>query len=254
MELKQGNEPAQPPADDIGSTTGKGIWSVIVGVFSAPGQAFARYNQQPSIWVPLILTVVLIFVFSGLFSPYQSQAQLELMRRSPSIAPEMLQMIEQQSANSGFLRGALAGGAFGLIATILGALLAWLIGTFFFGGITTFKKIWGVTLLGGLIGCVGKVLLLPLVMAKNSVTVSIGLGALYPSKDITSVLYMILMYFDGFTIWAIIVTGIGYAAIFAFSRGKGIAVSVIVSLVGMVAALGLAVIGMSFAGLDIHFL
>ncbi|NMC45101.1 MAG: hypothetical protein GYA46_14365 [candidate division Zixibacteria bacterium] len=253
MELKQGDSPTESSADGTGQPAA-GIWSTIIGVFSAPTQAFARYNQNPSIWIPLILTVVLVFVFSGIFSPYQSRASLAMMRRSPSIAPEMLQMIEQQSANSGFLQGAATGAITAVIAGILAALLAWLVGTFFFGGTTTFKKIWGVTLLGGLIGVAGKLLLLPLVVAKNSVTVSLGPAALYPAKDITSILYMILMFFDAFTIWAMIVTGIGYGVIFAFSRGKGIGVSVIVTLVGMIAALGLAVIGMSFAGLDIHFL
>lgn len=253
MELKQGMEPAEPSADSSAPPTGS-IWSVIIGVFSAPTRAFAAYNQKPRIWVPLIIVVVLVTIFSGIYAPYQNRASLELMRQSTKLTPEMLQIFEQQSTNVGFVRSGLTGAATGVIVTIVVALLAWMTGTFFFGGTTTFKKIWGVGILGGLITCVGKILMLPLVAAKNSVAVSLGPAALYPSKDITSILFMILMYLDLFTIWAIIVTGIGYASVFDFSRNKGITISVIVTLISMVVGLGLGIFGMSVAGLDVHFL
>ena len=147
------------------------------------------------------------------------------------------------------------GRATAVIVTVIMALLAWMTGTFFFGGTTTFKKIWGVTMLGGLIGCVGKILMLPLVIAKNSIAVSLGPAALYPSKDITSILFMILMYLDLFHhMVGDRFTGIGYAAVFDFPRGKGIAISVIVTLIVMAVGSGLGVFGMSVAGLDVHFL
>jgi hypothetical protein len=253
MELKQGIEPTEPSGDGAGAVTG-GIWSIIIGVFSAPTQAFAAYNQKPRIWIPLIVVVILVTVFSGLYAPYQNRASQELMRQSTKLTPEMLQAIEQQSANAGFIRSGLTGAATAVIVTVIVALLAWMTGTFFFGGTTTFKKIWGVTILGGLIGSVGKLLMLPMVMVKNSVAVSLGLAALYPSKDITSILFMILMYLDLFTIWSVIVSGIGYAAVFDFARGKGISISVIVTLIVMVVGLGLGIFGMSMAGLNVHFL
>jgi hypothetical protein len=253
MELKQGNEPLGSPVES-GEPTQNGIWSIIVGVFTAPGQAFIAYNRKPTIWVPLIVMVVLVAAFSGAYAPYQSRAQIELMRQSTTLPPEALQAIEQQSANPSFLRSAITGAIMAVIVSVITALLAWMTGTFFFGGTTTFKKIWGVSMLGALIGCVGKLLMLPLVIAKNSVAVSLGPAALYPSKDLTSILYMILMYLDLFTIWSVIVTGIGYAAVYNFSWGKGVAVSVIVTLVIMIVALGLGIFGMSVAGLNVHFL
>ncbi|MDD4050843.1 MAG: YIP1 family protein [candidate division Zixibacteria bacterium] len=253
MELKQGVEPTGSSAESGGPTTNS-IWSIMLGVFTAPARALAAYNQKPTIWVPLIVFVVLVTVFSGAYAPYQNKASLELMRQSTTLTPEMLQSIEQQSANVSFVRSALTGAAMAVIVTVIMGLLAWMAGTFFFGGTTTFKKIWGVTILGGLIGSVGKLLMLPLVIAKNSVAVSLGPAALYPSKDMTSILFMILMYLDLFTIWSVVVSGIGYAAVFDFPRGKGITISVIVTLISMVVGLGLGMFGMSMAGLDVHFL
>ena len=253
MELKQGTEPTGPSAESVAPET-TSIWSIMLGVFTAPARAFAAYNRKPQIWIPLIVVVILVTIFTGIYAPYQSRASLELMRQSTKLTPEMLQIFEQQSANASFVRSALTGAATGVIVTVIVALLAWMTGTFFFGGTSTFKKIWGVTILGGLIGSVGKMLMLPLVIAKNSIAVSLGPAALYPSKDITSILFMILMYLDLFTIWSVIVSGIGYAAVFDFTRGKGITISVIVTVITMVVGLGLGIFGMSVAGLDVHFL
>lgn len=232
---------------------GAGIWSILLGVVTAPGQAFAAFNRKPSLLVPLIIAVILMAIVSGAYAPYQTRASYEVMKQSPNVPPEILRGIELQMSGNNFALSALTGGIWAVIITVIVALIAWMIGNFFFGGTTGFKKVWGVTLLGGLIVSAGKILMLPLVIAKDSIMVSLGPAALYPAKSITSIFYVMLMYLDVFAIWSVIVTGIGYAAIYGFARGKGITISVIVTVISMAVMLGFSILGMSFAGMDVHF-
>jgi hypothetical protein len=136
---------------------------------------------------------------------------------------------------------------------IIIALIAWGLGSFVMGGDSTFKKVWGVCLLGSLITMVGGIVKLPLIIAKGNMYVSFGLAALMPDKDFTSILYGVLFFFDAFMIWALIVTGIGFPVVFNISRGKGIAVSLIIDLLFVTFMIGAMAIGMGFAGVKITF-
>jgi hypothetical protein len=114
--------------------------------------------------------------------------------------------------------------------------------------------VWGVVLLANLIALVGGVLRSLLVVAKDSIFVSIGPAALMPGKDFTSILYAILYYTDFFAIWSVIVAGFGYAVIFGISRGKGMTISVVLWALGILFAVGAQLIGFSFAGVDVSFI
>lgn len=256
MEMKQGPEAAEP---STGSETGakKSVWAIVIGVFTAPKETFSAYNERPRILVPLIVAVILACVYSYFFKPYDDAAGMAMLRQSSRLTPEMVQQMEQQSLNPGTVGRVIS--AIVMVAkpvaiTLIGGLAAWLIGTFFFGGKTTFRKIWGVTILGSLITSLGGILLLPLVVAKNSVLISLGPAAIYPHKELTSVLYLILSYWNLFAIWSVIVTGIGYAAIYGFPQSKGITISVILTVLATLLMVGAAYVGMGFAGVDIHFL
>lgn len=139
-----------------------------------------------------------------------------------------------------------------MIWWLIVALISWGIGTFIFGGSSKFKTIWGVTILASLIpGICNLIVRLPMIMAKGDMYVSIGLAALFPDMDFRAIFYTVLFYLDAFAIWCMIVTGIGYAKALNISTGKGIATSVIVTLIMTTAFIGMSVLGMSFAGVEI---
>jgi len=107
--------------------------------------------------------------------------------------------------------------------------------------------------LAGFISIVGSLVKLPLMAAKNSMYVSFGLAALLPNKDFTSIVYWFLYFFDGFIIWSMIIAGIGYGVVFNISRGKGIAIAVIVTFIVAAISMALMAVGMSLAGVKITF-
>lgn len=240
-------------AAEAGAQESWSIWKIIAGVFTGPGAAFAAFNQKPRIWAVLIIGVILGAAAAGLQMPYSARVQYDIISQSTTLPPQAIEKMRTDAENPSVIKGAIVGGIMLVIMGLIGALLAWGIGSFIMGGNSTFKKTWGVTLLGGLIMAVGGLVKMPLVMAKNSMYVSLGPAALMPGKDFTSVFYMLAYYFDAFMIWALIVIGIGYAVVFNISRGKGIVTAVIANLIIIGFSLGLQIIGMSFAGVKMSF-
>lgn len=236
------------------SAAPRSIWAIIGDVFLAPTQAFESFKLKPTILVPLILIVLLGAISGGLTYKQNAQAQVDMLSSSTTLPPQALEQIRQQAQNPSPI-GSTAGGAIVLpIITLIGALVAWFFGSFIFGKKAAYLHVWGVVLLADLIALVGAVLRSLLVVAKDSLFVSIGPAALMPGKDFTSILYAILYYTDFFAIWSVIVAGIGYAAIFGISRGKGMTISVVIWALGILLAVGAQWIGFSFAGVEVSFI
>jgi len=231
----------------------RSMWSIMAGVFTSPAQAFGDFNRRPKIAVVLIVTIIMGMIIGATTARYSAKMQYDLASRSTAIPAQALEQLQEKVEHPSPVLSALLGGAGQTIVAVIIALLAWGIGSFVMGGDSTFKKVWGATLLGGLIGQVGGLVKIPLMMAKDSIYVSFGLAALFPTKDFTSILYGVLFYLDAFAIWAMIVTGIGYAAVFNISQGKGISISVILSILGICVAIGGMLVGMSFMGVKISF-
>ena len=229
------------------------IWSIMAGIFTGPAEAFAAYNRKPQIIIVLVVSLLLGMVSSYFMAEYQAKMQYDMISQSTVIPPQQLEQMRAGIENPKQITGAIFGAIGQLIAGVVVALVAWALGSFIFGGDSTFKKVWGVSLLGGLIMMVGAIVKLPLVLAKGSVYVSFGLAALFPDKDFTSILYGLLFYMDAFMIWSLIVTGIGYATIFNLSRGKGITIAIILDVIFVSFMIGIMAIGMSFAGVEIKF-
>lgn len=231
----------------------RSIWKIIIGVFAGPTEAFNAYNRRPTIWTILILSVILGFVLNVFLSAYNAQMQAELISKSSTLPPEILNQMQQNAQNPNRITGGLFGALSEVIFGVIMALMAWGIGSFVMGGNTTFKKVWGVTLLAGLIPLLGGLVKLPLMAAKNSMYVSFGLATLFPNKDFTSIFYWLLYFFDGFMIWSLIVAGIGYGIVFNITRGRGIAIAVIVTFIVAIISMALMAVGMSLAGVKITF-
>lgn len=231
----------------------RSIWSIMMGVFTSPTEAFAAYAKKPQIWIPLLILVVIIAVSTLPIVEYAARMQYDMMKTSTVIPPQALEQMRVDAENPNMVMSIL-GPAFGILFVVLvSTLVAWFIGGFIFGGQSKFKPIFGVTLLGSLISVMGGVARVPLVLAKKTMLVSIGLAAAMPGKDFTSMFYSFLYYLDFFAIWSIIITGFGYAAIFGLTRNKGIAVSVLSSVLIVVFMIGMTSLFMSMGGVKISF-
>jgi hypothetical protein len=236
------------------SAAPRSIWAIVGDVFLAPTQAFESFKLKPTILVPLILIVLLGAIAGGLPYKQNAQAQVDMLSSSTTLPPQALEQMRQQAQNPNPISSTVGGAIVIPIITLIGALIAWFFGSFIFGKKAAYLHVWGVVLLADLIALVGGVLRSLLAVAKDSMFVSIGPAALMPGKDFTSILYGILFYTDVFAIWSVIVAGLGYAAIFGISRGKGMTISFVIWALGILLAVGAQLIGFSFAGVDVSFI
>jgi len=231
----------------------RSIWAIIGDVFLAPTNAFESFKLKPTIWIPLILIILLGAIAGGLPYKQSAQSQVDIFRTSTTPDSPTVKAIIRRAQNPSPLTNTLAGAVGFPLITLIGALIALFFGSFIFGGKAAYLHVWGVVLLADLIAVIGGVLRSVLIVAKDSIYVSLGPAALLPGKDFTSMLYAILYYTDVFAIWSMIVAGFGYAAIFGISRGRGMTISIILWELGILVAVGGQLVGFSFAGVDVSF-
>ena len=115
------------------------------------------------------------------------------------------------------------------------------------GGKARFKQLLSVMLYGEIVYALGMIVTLPMILAKDSMLVSLSLGVLVPNPGPQNLAYMALSKIDVFIIWEIIVIGVGLAAVYGFSRNKGYLLSVL--SMGMLSILAIlsAAIGQAFS-------
>ncbi|MEE9441852.1 MAG: YIP1 family protein [candidate division Zixibacteria bacterium] len=230
------------------------IWRIIPAVIYSPVKAFEDYNKNPKLLFPIILVVILTGLFAAATTEYSAKLQYEIMQTSTVLPPAALEQMKSDYENPNYLKAGLFGAGFGLIPGLLAALVAWGVGTFFFGGTTKFTRVWGVSLLIGVIGLLASfVIKWPLMAASGSAQASIGFAAFFHNLGITSIFYLFLLYIDAIAIWLIILSGLAYSVVFGISRGKGMATSIITTLILVITMIGLQVIGMSFAGIELSW-
>jgi len=235
------------------TATETSIWSIIWNVFVAPTKAFMSFKASPAILIPLILLVIFGSLLGGIQAKYNRQLQFDLLKTSTEIPQEILVQRMEESEKEGNLRSYLIAPVPLVIMSVLTSLIAWFFGGVIYGGKTNFKSIWSVNLLALVITYLGGIIKTPLIIAKSSMYVSIGLAALYPNKIFTSFLYTLFYYLDAFMIWSIIVMGIGFGIIFNITRNKGIAVAAYSSLIMIFLFIGLSAFGLSMAGVRYTF-
>lgn len=235
------------------SATPRSIWAIVADVFLAPTKAFESFKLKPTIWIPLILIILLGALSGGLPYKQGGDGQVEILRESTTPESPIVQAMIQKAQNPSQLTSYIAAAVAVPVFTLIAALIAWFFGSFVFGQKSGYLRVWGVVLLADLISVLGGVLRSLLIVAKDSVYVSLGPAALLPGKDFTSILYSILYYTDFFAIWSLIVAGFGYAAIFGISRGKGMTISIVLWALGMLFLVGGQLIGFSFAGVHVSF-
>jgi hypothetical protein len=233
-----------------------GIWSIMLKVFTAPSEAYQALKQKPRVLWPMIIMIVMTAIAAMAMTKPSILMQIDLMARARNIPPQLLEQIRMQMEQGGtsqMITGGLIGGAAVIIFILIAAGVAMFVGSVMMGGKAGFKSVLAVALTSSLIVGLGGLIRLPLVFLKNSILVSIGLAALMPGKDFTSILYSILYQYDFFMIWSIIVAGIGYGIIYDMPRKKGIYIAIMASIIYVILGLASSIFGMVAAGIDMTF-
>lgn len=204
-------------------------------VFFKPAAFFEQLKNDPKILAPYIAMVILVAAFLFLASDLMLKMQVE--------SPEFQERMQGQEASPAVMSAikiTIIGGGLVVMALVplLSAGLALFFGNFVMAGEARFKQVLSVTLYASLIWALGMILMVPLMLAKDSLLVSMSLAIFVADQGIESLAYVALSKIGLFYIWEIIVAGIGFAAIYNFPRNKGYWLAVL--SVGMLSILHVA--------------
>jgi hypothetical protein len=216
--------------------------NIIVNVFASPAEAYEGIRTSPSrasVWlVPLLLTFVLAigsiwitFTNESIKSQIvdqqreRMQEQVQAGKISQERADEMLDQMEKGTGMFMAI-GIVGAGIMICIMLFVGALFLWLIGKLALkaeAGYGKYLELWGSSMWIGLLGGIVTILLL---MAFNSMYASPSAAlAILSSYSPKNSLHRLLTSLNVFSIWQMIVVGIGLSKFSGKSLGTGIGAS-----------------------------
>ncbi|MCB2200296.1 YIP1 family protein [bacterium] len=206
-------------------------WSRLVAVITDPAAAMRGVAQKGSWWVPLLVFIVAVGIFSLIAGDVVSEFAMDQTRER---FDEMVQtgQLTQEQADQFMQRQ--SGGmmqVFMIVNPVIATFLVKLLfaglfllgGNVIFGGNAKFGQYWAVLWYASVIGAIGMIVGGILMNATGDMYgAQLGLGII-TKGDPTSTAHKILSVFNVFSIWEGIVAGIGLAMVAKVSQGKGIA-------------------------------
>nr|MEE4266957.1 YIP1 family protein [Candidatus Krumholzibacteria bacterium] len=213
-------------------------------LITKPGRLMENVGRKTHLWLPYLLVFVVMSGFMWLVAPIMNPEQIEMSRDSKlmqMVPEEVRQEQYEQALNPSPGRRALQASQAGLFVVIQMMLLALLLGFFvkLSGGTGKMVQSMGVVAWAGLIPMVlGPLLTLPIILQTESFFgTSIGLAALLPDGDPSSLLYKVLyMFGDFFTWWGVFLLVIGYQKVFGLSRSASATTVVLIWFVAVLFA------------------
>lgn len=201
----------------------------IIAVFTSPAKSFACIETAPKTIVPIIIISVISLGFVLLAGDIiknetltQQEAKFEEQNMEPAQIDQALAMTEKVMTFTMPLFAVL--GPIFIVTIVAGVFM--FVGNVILGGKASFKKVFSVTAWAWLILTFSTFIILPLIMAKGSMLVSLSLAAFLPDSSRTTFLYNLLAKVDIFFIWWMAVYSIGLAVIYKM-RTQKVAVAVV---------------------------
>ena len=216
----------------------------IVGVFTNPGAVFENLRMHPDWLIPVLISLLITLAFSFLTQDIMLEFQKEAIYENTLIPEEYKDTAIEQMENKTPMRRNLE--SFGgsivqiILVYLIGAAAFMVFGNFILGGKASYKQVFSMFSWAGLIGCLELLVKLPMMLAKGSVHVYTSLAVLMDLADKKTVLFQIMNAFDLFTIWKIIVWGLGMSVIYKFSKAKGYTASITLFVIFLAISIGLS--------------
>lgn len=182
----------------------------------APTQSFRSVKKFPRWLIPALLCIVILLAHEIIVRPQTLSDLRQTVQNDESISPQemqaKLQMIDMQMGQS--IPKVLIAKGFILLSVIhfdkiLGlALLLWLALQLMADGVT-YRQVLSVTALAFLTVIPEAILKIPLVIARGTRQISLGLGGLFPQGYHDTAIYRIFRDLDLFTIWIFVLIAVG---------------------------------------------
>ncbi|MDH3892309.1 MAG: YIP1 family protein [candidate division Zixibacteria bacterium] len=192
-------------------------------VFYSPTAFFEKSKERPSLLAPFIAFAVLLITFSLVtidisFETLMERTQEQTQGRMEFTPEEARSMKRQVLVNDNVVL---------FLVPLIAAGLCMLWGNLVYPGAARFKQVLSVMLYGEVIYAVGKIVLAPLMLIKQTTSVSLSLAVLAPYLGESRLLPLALSRIDLFLIWEIVAIGIGLSIIYDVSRNRGYLYSVL---------------------------
>lgn len=216
----------------------------IAEVFYDPISLFKKIKESPTILVPYVTLAVISFIVAYFLSDLIMQMQLE----SPGFQEQLNGQELPESAKAIMKYTSIVGLTISMmLIPIITAAFALFFGNFVMGGKAHYKNLLSMMIYSEIIFIAGSLLIVPMALAKGSMTADLSLGFLVADQGIQSVAFTAFSKISLFHIWELIVAGIGLSIIYDFSRNKGYMLAVL--SVGLLSLLhiGAAALGAMFS-------
>ncbi len=222
----------------------------MAGTFSDPGDTFTAVKRsKKNYWLIPLLIVVVVSILSSFLVMRDEELSSEIRDKQKKAMTEQLdkavkegKMTQEQANQQMEQTQKFMGGGMMIVFGIIGSLFAVVV--FFFlkalvywgalkglKGIATYKDVMNVLGLAGMITAVQLVVDTVLAVLMGKLTANIGPALLFTEEAVGSSVYKILAHFDLFTIWYLIIVGIGLAKVSDVASSKSIAVVFVLWLV-----------------------
>lgn len=244
--------PAAPAA-------GPGLLARAIGIVTAPRATFEKVVANPRPFGILFVVAFVIALAAGVpqLTEAGRQATLDMQVRQQEqwtkqpVTPEQYERMEQFGRYSAIF-GMVGAFVFLPIVSLIFAGLYFVAFNAILGGTASFKQVLAVVTHSQVIGALGALAGVPIQLMRGTVSMAgpFNLGALVPFMDDSSPIKMVLGAISVFTIWALIVTGIGLSVLYR-RNSRNIAITLIllyVLIVGGIVMIFSAAGGASGAG------
>jgi len=219
----------------------------IPGTFFSPGKTFEAIARRPTWILPVALWVILSLAITAVLLPkidFEKMVRDRIEKSGQKVSDEQLQTYVARQKSIAPAISYFIGFAAPLVVTFVCAVVIW--GAFkAFGWDVTYKQSLGVTSHGFLPGVLGAVLLLPLLVRRETMDPNAmgdllrsNLGFLVGRDE--KVLHSLLGSIDLFSFWSLALFVIGYSAAAKIRKGQAAGVIVTLWLLFVLGKAGLA--------------
>jgi len=229
--LEKISEKEEEPVEELS------IFPRIVGIFVNPTKVFTYLRAKPEYLVPVILTILISITTSFFVYDIAIDDQVKRFEQSEKFTEEQRDMIidkieDSRSGTKRILYTYVVPAISVLIIFTLVSAIFLFVGNIMLGGKARFVQVFSAYAYAYLIlAIVGTAVKLPLWISQHTMKVDTSPAVFLPASIEHTALYRFIASFDVFTVWFLIVFGIGFAIIYRFSQLKGILAVVISWLV-----------------------
>ncbi|MCP4703569.1 MAG: YIP1 family protein [candidate division Zixibacteria bacterium] len=220
-----------------------GIIARLMMVFSEPSKLFGTLTGKTDWLIPLIIVGILggaiYYQTRPIYTEGMESTVMEMLENYKERMPEAQYEQMLEDAKKQFDEGRenkfewylpLVWFGLPLVIWLIISSLGLMSGNFIFGGKANFWIIMNVVAWAALIGFLGDFVRGIMIVLKDSMYVYTGLGLITPAND-GSFMYYLFRQVDIFSIWRIIVTGIGLGVIYKMKPKKFVIVLLIVWII-----------------------